>query len=313
MTLLRLGPDALRASRFALSPLAETLSRLITLRRELDGGQPGAAALALARWLRADRFTDGLLRLVSATKYLPDFVAIPPTSMTTRIEDELAAMRAVPDPEAHRTLALSRTFAWSAPPAGWPDGDGIGRRSADTFARGWAEFVAPDWSRRRAVMERDIRFRAGVIAVSGWRDAIDGLATKVRWVGPDAIQFSAQAHPDRIVGADGIVFVPHTGASGRWTCDAPSRLALVYPARGVLAEPPVEAPDLSRLIGAGRARILHELGQPASPTQLAVLLGVSLGTVSGHLAALRDAGAVVRRRSGRAVYYERTPWGDALS
>lgn len=313
MTLLRLGPDALRASRFALSPLAETLSRLIALRRELDRGRPSADAAALDVWLSGDPFAASLLRLVSATKYLPDFVAIPPTSMTTRIEDELATMRAVPDVEAKTTLTQSRQFAWMANRTEWADVDDIVARAADVFARGWAQFVQPDWPRRRAIMERDIRHRAGVLAVSGWRHAIDGMATNIRWVGHDAIQFSTQTHADRVVGDEGLVFVPHTGTTGQWTCEAPPRLALVYPARGALAQHSIAPDGVARLIGEGRARILYELRDPASPSQLAVLLGLSLGTISGHLAALRDAGVVVGRRSGRAVYYERTERGEALA
>lgn len=313
VTLLRLGPDTLRASRFALSPLAETLGRLITLRREVDGGRPSADGAALAAWLRADPFAAGLLRLVSATKYLPDLVAIPPTSMTTRIDDELATMRAMPDALARTTIARSRRFAWLANRTEWTDVDGLADRAADVFARGWRQFVEPDWPRRRAIMERDIRHRAGVLAASGWRHAIDGMAAGLCWVGHDAIRFSTQTHADRVVGDEGLIFVPYTGARGKWTCETPSRLALVYPARGTLAPQPLEPGGVAQLIGQGRARILHELRTPASPTQLALLLGVSLGTVSGHLAALRNAGVVVGRRSGRAVYYERTERGEALA
>jgi DNA-binding transcriptional ArsR family regulator len=313
VTLLRLGPEALRASRFALSPLAETLSRLIVLHRELDDGRPGADAAALHGWLAGDPFAAGLLRLVSATKYLPDFVAIPPTSMGTRLRDELAAMSAVPDGAARATLAGARRFAWRTVPAGWDDVDGIAGRAAAVFARGWRQFVEPDWPRRRAILERDIRHRAGVLAVSGWREVVDGIANKVHWVGHDAIRFSTQTYPDRVAGEDGIVFVPHTGTAGRWTCEAPPRFGLVYPARGVLAPTTAAAGGVAALIGDGRARILRELRDPATPSQLAALLGVSLGTVSGHLAALRDAGVVVGRRSGRAVYYEHTDLGRALA
>lgn len=39
---------------------------------------------------------------------------------------------------------------------------------------------------------------------------------------------------------------------------------------------------------------------------------ISLGTVSAHLATLRQAGVVTRQRTGRSVYYERTPLGDEL-
>ncbi|MDI6103746.1 winged helix-turn-helix domain-containing protein [Actinoplanes sp. NEAU-A12] len=312
MTLIRLGPEALRASRFALSPLAETLSRLIVLRLEIDGGRPGADAAALARWLDGDPFAAGLLRLVSATKYLPDFVAIPPASMSTRLADELAVMRGFTDARARATVAESVRFAWKTDHTGWVETDGVAGRVADVFARGWERFVEPDWARRRAVMERDIRHRAGVLALSGWRHAIDGVG-KVRWAGPDAIRFSAQGHEDRIVGAEGLVLVPHTGTVGQWTCEDGSRIALVYPARGALDQPRIVPGGVGRLIGAGRARILAQLRAPATPSQLAVLLGVSLGTVSGHLAALREAGVVVGRRSGRTVYYERTPLGDDLA
>ncbi|GAA0528159.1 DUF5937 family protein [Paractinoplanes ferrugineus] len=312
MTLLRLGPDALRASRFALSPLAETLSRLIVLRRELDGGRPSPQAQVLAGWLDGDPFAAGLLRLVSATKFLPDFVAIPPSSMTTRIADELAQMRAVADSEARATIAESRRFAWMTSSIAWADADGITTCAAAVFARGWQWFVEPDWPRRRAVMERDIRHRAGVLAAHGWRQAISGIG-KIRWAGPDAILFSTQTHADLPIGDHGLVLVPHTGTVGQWMCESPPRFALVYPARGALEQLHLAEEGVARLIGQGRARILATLEDPTTPSQLAVMLGVSLGTVSGHLATLRDAGAVFGRRSGRAVYYERTSLGDALA
>jgi DNA-binding transcriptional ArsR family regulator len=52
---------------------------------------------------------------------------------------------------------------------------------------------------------------------------------------------------------------------------------------------------------------------PAATTELARRCGLAAGTVSHHLTALRDAGLVAGRRSGRAVLYARTPLGDALA
>ena len=313
MTLLRLGPAALRASRFALSPLAETLSQLGRLRRQLDGRTAGPHSQALGRLLSQDPFSDGLVRLVTATKFLPDFVALPPTGMNTRLDDELAVMRGVLDEQAHATLVEAQRFAWASDGIGWADVAGITTRAAGVFARCWAEFVEPDWPRRRAIMERDIRHRAGVLAVTGWRHALDGMARGLQWVGDDSIQFSTQTFVDRMVGDAGLVFVPHTGPSSKWTCEAPPRIALVYPARGALANVPLAAPGLWRLLGHRKSRILLELRTPATPSQLATLFDVSLGTVSAHLAALRDAGVVAGRRSGRAVYYELTRSGDELA
>lgn len=79
------------------------------------------------------------------------------------------------------------------------------------------------------MLERDIRYRAGLVAVGGWQLAIDGMGRNVRWIPPDSIQFSLHQNPDLFATDDGLVFVPHTAQRGRWTCEAPPRLAMVYP------------------------------------------------------------------------------------
>jgi hypothetical protein len=84
VVLLRLSATALSRSRFALSPLAETLGSLIVL------GKHGTVDPWLASWharhhtgflasFEADPFARGLVRLLSATKWLPRLVAIPPS------------------------------------------------------------------------------------------------------------------------------------------------------------------------------------------------------------------------------------------
>jgi DNA-binding transcriptional ArsR family regulator len=314
VTLLRFSPGALQASRFAVSPLAEILAELTRLRRSLDRRARNPRVEEFGRRLDSDPFAAGLVRLVTATKFLPDFVAVPPVKgLNNRLRDELARMRAIEDREARETLVESQRFAWASEGLGWAEVDGITSRAAEFFAECWARFVEPDWPRRRAILERDIRHRAGVIAVSGWRRVLDGMAPGVQWVGHDAIQFSTQTYADRHIGGEGLVFVPHTGLSGRWTCESPSRIAFVYPAKGALADHPPESGGVARLLGRRRARIVAEVRTPATPSQLAAVLGVSLGTVSAHLAALREAGVVTTRRSGRAVYYELTPVGDELA
>jgi DNA-binding transcriptional ArsR family regulator len=57
---------------------------------------------------------------------------------------------------------------------------------------------------------------------------------------------------------------------------------------------------------------VRELARPATSTQLAQALDVSLGTVSTHLAVLRDADMVVGARVGRSVVYRLTDRGDRL-
>ena len=67
------------------------------------------------------------------------------------------------------------------------------------------------------------------------------------------------------------------------------------------------------LIGRSRARILAELAEPATTTQLAALLGQSVGTTGEHVAALRRTGLIAGTRTGRSVLYARTSLGDALA
>ncbi len=83
MVLLRLNSMALSRSRFALSPLAETLGVAITLTRPCS--EPWLAdwharhQQSFQAMRAADSYARGLLDLVAATKWLPGFVALPPT------------------------------------------------------------------------------------------------------------------------------------------------------------------------------------------------------------------------------------------
>ncbi|WP_063770061.1 helix-turn-helix domain-containing protein [Streptacidiphilus melanogenes] len=328
MVLLRLDSLALSRSRFALSPAAETLGALMALSRPCV--DPWLAPwharhhAALRAALAADPFADGLVRLVGSTKYLPDQVCLPPTDgMRTRLEDELARMRAVPDAAVVESVRLAVAASWEEHDvASWLTGRDFAARTAELFRRTWDAHLAEDWPRRRRLLERDVTYRAGLLAAYGWPHALERMARRTAWIGADAIRFSDRPGPDRVVGADGMLFVPYTGVGGgSWLCEAPDRpYAMVYPARGPGAEPSAPADDrdrrdraLGRLLGVGRAAILRSLARPATSSELAAELGLSLGTVGGHLAVLREAELVLGARVGRRVVYRRTEAGEVLA
>ncbi|WP_308013995.1 helix-turn-helix domain-containing protein [Streptantibioticus parmotrematis] len=329
MVLLRLDSLALSRSRFALSPLAETMGAVITLTRPSadpwltpwrDRHRPAFRAV-----LDADPFAAGLVGLVGATKYVPGHITLPPTGgMRTRIEDELARMAAVSDEVIGQDMRRAVEASWEPRErhdlARWFTGRNWGARTAELFRHVWDAYVAEDWPRRRAALERDVTYRAGLLAAYGWPRALDRMSRHSAWVGADAIRFSSRPGHDRVVGPDGMLFVPYTSSrGGTWLCSAPGEpYALVYPARGtgeaaVTPEPGVRERALARLLGAGRAAILRSLERPATSSELAAELGVSLGTVGGHLAVLRDADLVAGTRVGRRVVYRRTETGEALA
>lgn len=320
MVRLRLNAAAVSRSRFALSPLAETLGSVIVL------GKDGPAKPWLTSWygrhhagflasLDGDPFAIGLVRLLAATKWIPRFVAIPPPGgMRTTLDDELAAVAAMPDRIVRTELELSVANSRPRRDLDWLSGHGWGARTSEILRSAWRTYVLPEWPGRRAVLERDITYRSGLLGREGWPRALQHMARRSAWVGSDTIQFGVQDAPDRIVGDEGMLFVPVTHTSGSWLCEAPpDRHALVYPARGFAAEDREPADTaLQQLLGHNRAAILRELERPATTTELTILFDLSLGTVGGHLTVLRDAGLITATRVGRRVLYRRTELGDLI-
>jgi hypothetical protein len=235
MTLLRLSPAALSRCRFAISPLAETLGSLIALHRRASdpwlGRWHAQHQPAYRAWLENDEVAAGLMSLVATTKWLPDTVTPPPAAgLNTRLADELAEVASHSDDSVRATVSDAVAASWQPQDIGWLPTSALAPRIAAVLEEGWGRFVAPDWPRRRTVLERDIMHRAGVLAAYGWQQAVAGMTRRSAWVDQDAIRFSDQAWPDRLITDEGLIFVPHTAGGGSWTCERPAQYALVYPA-----------------------------------------------------------------------------------
>jgi DNA-binding transcriptional ArsR family regulator len=168
------------------------------------------------------------------------------------------------------------------------------------------------------VVDADIELRRTVLARDGLAVAIDGMhdklgvaANRIR-VDLRGFQISARAT------GKGVWFVPAVFAWPWITVDCRSSAPVVcYGARGAARvwEPAIERTGdaLSGLIGRSRAAILHELELPRTTTGLAVLLGLSPGTISSHLALMTESGLLTSWRKGRNVFYERSPMGTSLA
>jgi DNA-binding transcriptional ArsR family regulator len=324
MLRIEVSPQDLMASRFAISPLIETVHALWVLSGNREAGVlRDWAERSREPYARLAETVPGLRALVAVFRhkeYTPDFIAPPPAGVGVTFESEIEVVRSTPAERAQQEI--TRTLCgrrWPPEPTmrilRSPDVVPI---FADALEAAWRRLVEPEWPRFNAILERDVVQRAGRLATYGWAAALDDLHPRVRW----RADGDAGGHIEANVGARdgthrlggrGLLFVPSVFNHGVAAyLDDPWPYALVYPARGTAA--PQSGPDgLGRLIGRTRTAILTELEAPATTTQLAARLGLSIGGTGDHIGALRDAGLIMGVRTGRSVLYQRTPLGDALA
>ena len=322
MITFELGVEDLADTRFAISPLYETLS-LRVLR------DPGLSAVHLP-WRRSvlrdvDPLDTGLLMSLVAVRHtLPDFLTPRPTSFAPAFEEELAVVRRTPPAVVRRDL-LAAHAPGQLPAALRAAADGPEEHVAalrDTVCalvrQYWEAAVEPVWPRMRLLLEADMTYRARRLAVGGARLLFADMHPSLRWAG-------GVLHIDQVNGRY------HLPASGRGLLLLPSVFAhkpappvgadeppaLAYPGRGVAtlwASPPAaDTSALVSLLGAPRARLLALLSEPLATVELARRLRVTPSAVSQHLRVLHATGLVSRARSGRQVLYRRSDLGDRLT
>ncbi len=313
----QVNADTLARGRFVVSPLAETTASLLTLER-VTAAHPGERAwldthLAGYRARRAeDPVLPQLIQAAMARHWIPDVITIPPTGdREPEFAGELAGIRGMSDEAAQGELAAVMAGSPYASHVATP---GLQQRAADLLEWVWAHTVAPDWPRRRRIIEADIVARTTKLGQGGWAAALTDMRPGLRWLGEGRLQINAYGNPPREISGAELFFVPVTPQAGWVAWDEPRRYAVMYPCSGTLANPDsVAAPEtLAALLGPARAAILVMLGTPKTTSQLVVLTGQGLGSVGRHLKILWDAGLLHRRRAGRSVLYYRSEAGDLL-
>ncbi|MFG2164391.1 ArsR/SmtB family transcription factor [Micromonospora chersina] len=305
--------------RFAISPLWEAVASVRVLRspdwfpaHQLWHRQV-RPRLSTVDW----RILADLVPM--PTVVIPSFVCPPPPSALPTIDWELAALAAtppevvragldeLPGPRPPRLAAL-----YADPPAGLA-------HLAQVIADYVEVAIAPYWPRMRTLLEREVLVGAGRMATDGVRGLLNRIDPYVSWD-------DGTLHVDHLtragtvdLGGRGLLLVPSVFGGARvWSnlSERTSQPLLRYPARAVgtlweRSAAPASA-ALARVLGRTRASLLHELAVPAATTELARRCGLSAGTVSHHLTALRDAGLVGTHRAGRFLLYARTSSAEAL-
>jgi hypothetical protein len=318
MIVMRLGAESLAHVRFAVSPLTEAMRSVHAL------DDPGSRAIHLP-WVTATRAAVAgldlapLRALVPGDVYTPDFTSPPPAGPLVELEDELAAMLAVPPEQVAAEVA--RTYRGRPmPPALAPFVTHPERAVAglaDLVRAYWDVALAPSWPRIRALLQGDVLHRARTLADGGARVLFADMDPAIAWA-DGALRIRKRAEATLDLGERGLLFVPSVFVWPRVVAvvDPAWQPTVVYPARGIatLWDPgrPAGAPALAALLGAGRAAVLAALDEPLSTTDLSRRLGVSAGGVSQHLSVLRAAGLVHGQRAGRSVLYMRSAAGDQV-
>ena len=328
---ISLGVDDLAVTRFAVSPLAETVFALQFLRTG-DANPVNRPWLRRARGDLASRPLSlpllwPLLR--DGRRSRPEFLTPAPAERAPSLTEELDRMLATTPGQVR--ASLERVFG--CPDAGWWPDSAVElaarpRRTleliAEELASVHARLIAPHWDRMRAVLDADVAFHGRILAHSGAAALFAGLHPGVRWApgqvtvirnrqGPREYRVRPGPVPGLVLVPSVLVW-PNTAVKGY----SSSQTTLRYPARGAAAvwepSPPPNASNqpLRDLLGAPRARLLEVLRCPASTAALARSLDVTPSAVSQHLAVLRRCGLVDRARSGREVLYQTSDLGLTL-
>jgi DNA-binding transcriptional ArsR family regulator len=315
---LRFGPADLLRCRFAISPMFETMSALRLLSPREDAGPH-------RRWLTTVDPSGLDLRPLALLQprrgYTPDFLSPPPIGPDARFSDELKALAAT---DHHRVrLELRRSLADTPGAAESPAGRWLLSSPVlvlptlvDLVRRAWQALVEPVWPQVRGLLSADVSFQSRRLAEGGLDRLFAELHPRLRWNnGVLTREYGDDDHRD--LGGEGLILVP---SAFKWDqvvviTDAPWQPTVIYPARGLgtLWQPlsTDRQAALGRLIGRTRAALLIDLESPTSTTVLAHRHALAAGTVSEHLAVLRDAGFVAGERHQYEVRYRRTPLGDS--
>jgi len=309
MLRIRLGLDDLARIRLATEGVAATIEAVyssIALRR-------ADCALLYGDWGRALRprlsaaAVAPLFELFQAPSHIPLFMikrtddpevfaehllALP----ATRVRDELIASPA-PDTRLARLLAT---------------GDRDARRALATAVVSYHDAFADALPTMQALVHADLLHRATLLATEGLGALLNSLHPAMRWNSP-VLELDVAA--DRELSLDGrilqlnpSVFMRH----GLGVLAEPEIVFVTYPARGTLRlAGPDHGDPLVDLLGRTRAAALRTLRIPATTTELAEALGVSLASASEQAAVLRRARLVETHREGRAVRHQLTRLGHS--
>lgn len=314
--------DILR-TRFATSALLELLLALRTLQTASSPG-PYDGWLAAVRPHLQRPDVRLLAPLVRPDGLTPEFLGEPYSlagegadSYRPELGPDLAAIEALPaDVLRDGVLAVLDEPAPELRAA--MAADDAGARLTSALRAEWDVAVRPWWGTNRRHDQADIGWWTTISAEQGVGVMLERLHPRIAWDGETLVVSPTAVAQDVDRRGTGLVLVPSAFNAPRASIAAvtggPTRL--VFPTRslGLIWDDDVHpaVDGLASLLGRTRARVLRLTAAPMTTSAMSSVSGMSMATVSEHLAVLRDAGLVSSDRQGREVLYRATRVGWSL-
>lgn len=273
---------------------------------------PNAAPEARAAFaLLGDLVGSGIHR-----HYSPDLLTPPPTSLEPSIETELDVLVRTPADMVRHQLSYLRGRWTPSLQAMYDDPENHLVALADVVDRYWHAALAPFWAPITAVAEAEVFMRGVQQAAAGTAVLLNDLHDRVRWNGASLEVSGTACLGERELDGGGLCLVPSVFVWPGVLVVADGHTAqLAYPCRGVGKVWEGGFPSrvaLEQVLGRSKTRLLCALQAPASTTDAAARVQLSVSATSEHLTALQAAGLVRTRRSGRSILHLRTAVADAL-
>jgi len=267
------------------------------------------------RWRAATRLPRAacpLLDLVPASATGPLFL----DPISTDLPEGLDMVQR--SPAGFVTAELQRVTGNHQPPS-WvrllADRDRQSWRDLNTALQlTYRHLLAEAWPRVWSGFRSDLAWRSTLMTERGAGAALSTLHPAISWSGT-VLQIDTPTELDIHPCGAGLTLLPSLLWTGRPQIgDHPDgSTVVVYPALTPLPLIETQPSDpLSGLLGRTRAAVLQLTLAQHTTTELAVQLGISAASVSGHTKALRAAGLTVSTRAGKAVLHSITPLGRRL-